>query len=122
MMKNKTVFFCSECGNESSKWTGRCLACGAWNTMVEQKVTKQSNAKASSSVLTEVQKPKKLSEIEIIEDDRTSTGIREFDRVLGGGIVKGSLVLVGGDPGIGKSTLLLQMCQTIKSNSTILYT
>ena len=122
MMKNKTIFFCSECGNESSKWTGKCLACGAWNTIIEQKVTKQSNTKPSSVISTDAAKPKKLSEIEIIEDDRTSTGIAEFDRVLGGGIVKGSLVLVGGDPGIGKSTLLLQMCQTLKSKSTILYT
>jgi len=122
MMKNKTMFFCSECGNESSKWTGKCMACGAWNTMVEQKVTKQIGNKVSSSVSAEASTPKKLSEIEIIEDDRTSTGIVEFDRVLGGGIVKGSLILVGGDPGIGKSTLLLQMCQTIKTKSNILYT
>ena len=121
-MKSKTIFFCSECGNESSKWTGKCLACGAWNTMVEQKVIKQNNTKTSTIIPTESAKPKKISEIEIIEDDRTSTGIAEFDRVLGGGIVKGSLVLVGGDPGIGKSTLLLQMCQTIKTKSTILYT
>ena len=121
-MKNKIVFFCSECGNESSKWTGKCLACGAWNTMIEQKVTKQSSVKDSTIIKTETSKPKKLSEIEIIDDERTSTGITEFDRVLGGGIVKGSLVLVGGDPGIGKSTLLLQMCQTIKTDATILYT
>ena len=121
-MKNKIVFFCSECGNESSKWTGKCLACGAWNTMIEQKVTKQNNKSVSSATTTESSKPKRLSEIEIVEDERTSTGITEFDRVLGGGIVKGSLVLVGGDPGIGKSTLLLQMCQTIKTKSTILYT
>ncbi len=121
-MKSKVVFFCSECGNESSKWTGKCLACGAWNTMIEQKVTKQNNIKSTISVSSEYSKPKKLSEIEIIEDERTSTGIREFDRVLGGGVVKGSLVLVGGDPGIGKSTLLLQMCQTLKTKATILYT
>lgn len=121
-MKNKTIFFCSECGNESYKWTGKCMACGAWNTMIEQKVTKQSSQKTTANSITEVSKPKKLSEIEITDDERTSTGINEFDRVLGGGIVKGSLVLVGGDPGIGKSTLLLQMCQTIKTDSTILYT
>ena len=120
-MKEKTVFFCSECGNESSKWTGKCLACGAWNTMIEQKMVKKSSSSSNSAVITEKVTPKKLSEIEITEDERTSTGITEFDRVLGGGIVKGSLVLVGGDPGIGKSTLLLQMCRTIKSNSTILY-
>lgn len=121
-MKNKIIFFCKECGNESSKWTGKCLACGAWDTMTEHKVTKQSTGKASFIFPTESTKPKKLSEIEIVDDERTSTGITEFDRVLGGGIVKGSLVLVGGDPGIGKSTLLLQMCRTIKTQSTILYT
>ena len=121
MMKNKIIFFCSECGNESSKWTGKCLACGAWNTMVEQKITKQSSSKDLTIIQSENTKPKKLSEIEVTDDERTSTGIAEFDRVLGGGIVKGSLVLVGGDPGIGKSTLLLQMCQTIKTSSTILY-
>lgn len=121
-MKSKVVFFCSECGNESSKWTGKCLACGAWNTMIEQKVTKQNSSKTSTLVSAESPKPKKLDEIEITDDERTSTGIAEFDRVLGGGIVKGSLVLVGGDPGIGKSTLLLQMCQSLKSKSTILYT
>ena len=120
-MKEKTVFFCSECGNESSKWTGKCLACGAWNTMVEQKIVKTTSSASAAAVIAEKVSPKKLSEIEITEDERTSTGITEFDRVLGGGIVKGSLVLVGGDPGIGKSTLLLQMCRTIKSKSTILY-
>ena len=119
-MKNKTVFFCSECGNESSKWTGKCMACGSWNTMIGQKVVKSSSNQASL-LSSNTSKPKKISEIEITDDERTSTGIKEFDRVLGGGIVKGSLVLVGGDPGIGKSTLLLQMCQTIKTNSTILY-
>ncbi len=120
-MKNKTVFFCTECGNESSKWTGRCLSCGAWNTMTEQKVVKKNASSSSYSIDTETSKPKNISEIEINEDERISTGIEEFDRVLGGGIVKGSLVLLGGDPGIGKSTLLLQMCQTIKTNSKILY-
>ena len=120
-MKIKTIFFCSECGNESSKWTGRCLACGAWNTMIEQKIPKTSASIKSTQITAEESKPKKLSEIEIIDDERTSTGISEFDRVLGGGIVKGSLILLGGDPGIGKSTLLLLMCQSIKSDSTILY-
>ena len=118
-MKEKTVFFCSECGNESSKWTGKCMACGTWNTMVEQKVVK-SKSTATSSPVIEKSAPKKLTDIEITPDERTSTGIVELDRVLGGGIVSGSLVLVGGDPGIGKSTLLLQMCQTLKTNSTIL--
>lgn len=120
-MKNKTVFFCTECGNESSKWTGRCLSCGAWNTMTEQKVVKKGSASSSYIVSFDKSKPKNISEIEINEDERISTGLDEFDRVLGGGIVKGSLILLGGDPGIGKSTLLLQMCQTIKTNSKILY-
>ncbi len=120
-MKNKIVFFCSECGSESSKWTGKCLVCGAWNTMIEQKVTKQAAGKSTAIISTEAAKPKKLTDIEITDDERTSTGITEFDRVLGGGVVKGSLVLVGGDPGIGKSTLLLQMCETLKTKSTILY-
>ncbi len=120
-MKEKIVFFCSECGNESSKWTGKCMACGAWNTMIEQKVSK---AKSSSSVAvttTERPKPKRLCEIELSDEERVSTGISELDRVLGGGIVKGSMILVGGDPGIGKSTLLLQMCETVNCKSTILY-
>ncbi len=121
-MKSKIVFFCSECGNESSKWTGKCLACGAWNTMTEQKVSKKDVSKNENIISSERSKPKKLSEIEIVDDERTSTGIAEFDRVLGGGIIKGSLILVGGDPGIGKSTLLLQMCQTLQSKATILYT
>lgn len=120
-MKEKTVFFCSECGNESTKWTGKCLSCGAWNTMIEQKVVKAKAPRAVPTVSKERAKPKKLSEIELTNDVRTSTGLTELDRVLGGGIVKGSLVLVGGDPGIGKSTLLLQMCQTIDSKSQILY-
>ncbi len=120
-MKNKTVFFCTECGNEASKWTGKCMVCGAWNTVVERKITESKNRHAESLSLSDIPKPKKINEIEIINDERISTGINEFDRVLGGGIVKGSLVLVGGDPGIGKSTLLLEMCNTIKCSCTILY-
>lgn len=120
-MKEKTVFFCSECGNESSKWTGKCMACGTWNSMVEQKVVKTKGSTSSSAPIIEKATPKKLTDIEITPDERTSTGLAELDRVLGGGVVSGSLVLVGGDPGIGKSTLLLQMCQTLKTDSTILY-
>ncbi len=120
-MKNKTIFFCTECGNESSKWTGRCLACGAWNTMTEQKVSKKTPSQYSTNINSESSKPKTISEIEITDDERISTGLEEFDRVLGGGIVKGSMVLLGGDPGIGKSTILLQMCKTIKTTSKILY-
>ena len=120
-MKNKTVFFCTECGNESSNWTGKCMSCGAWNTVIERKISEPKNSRAGTSSPLEIQKPKKMNEIKIFDDERISTGLNEFDRVLGGGIVKGSLVLIGGDPGIGKSTLLLQMCSTIKSDTIILY-
>lgn len=122
-MKSKTVFFCSDCGNETSKWYGKCPACGAWNTLVEsENVTKISSKEnklaATSSANT---RPARLSDITSTAELRFSSGIGEFDRVLGGGIVGGSLVLVGGDPGIGKSTLLLQMCRTISTDGKILY-
>lgn len=124
MAKAKNVFVCSQCGHESSKWMGQCPGCREWNTMVEEvKMTGQS--KGHTSVLSKDishSKVKKLKDISIDEETRTTTGIDELDRVLGGGIVKGSLALVGGDPGIGKSTLLLQMCQAIgKQNKTVLY-
>lgn len=120
MAKGKVnVFFCQECGYESSKWAGQCPACKAWNSFVEEKVDKQSTK--INRELKDV-KTYKISEIEDSEKARISTGISEFDRVLGGGIVEGSLVLVGGDPGIGKSTLLLQMSHKLStSNNTILY-
>ncbi len=108
MAKGKvSVYFCNECGYESTKWMGQCPACKEWNTFVEEKVEKKS-AKTTREI-SEV-KTYSISEIEDADDERM-TGILEFDRVLGGGIVKGSLILVGGDPGIGKSTLLLQMCR-----------
>ena len=114
MAKNSYVYFCSECGYESSKWMGQCPGCRAWNTFVEEKVTtnKAKNTKAGSSVDT-AKSPSALSEISMEEEERLQTGIGELDRVLGGGIVKGSLTLVGGDPGIGKSTLLLQVCKQL---------
>lgn len=121
-MKNKVVFFCSECGNETTKWYGKCPACGAWNSLVEEEaVTKQpanTNKLAADSSLSS---PLKLDEINSENEIRFSSGISEFDRVLGGGIVSGSLILVGGDPGIGKSTLLLQLCKTVKTDEKILY-
>lgn len=124
-MKNtKTAFFCSDCGNETSKWFGRCPACGAWNTLVEEiKVTK---APASSKSLKSVslsphKKPFKLNDISTDTENRYTTDIEEFDRVLGGGLVVGSLVLVGGDPGIGKSTLLLQVCAELTKDKKVLY-
>lgn len=121
MAKAKTVFFCKECGFESSKWLGQCPGCKAWDVFVEEVVAKKT---AGSSKLSVRVTPtiSKLSEISSNEEDRIKTGIGEFDRVLGGGIVIGSLVLVGGDPGIGKSTLLLQMCQhLVQGNRNVLY-
>ena len=115
-----TVFFCSECGNESSKWMGQCPACKAWNTMVEEPVTPSRPASkgglSASKRAGERAQPVTLAEIELDEEDRTKTGFEELDRVLGSGIVRGSLVLVGGDPGIGKSTLLLQVCKNLANN------
>ena len=113
MAKAKTVFFCKECGNESSKWLGQCPACKQWDTMVEQKLEKniyKSNRRTISD-----NKAVVLTQVSSKEDERMTTNIGELDRVLGSGIVKGSLVLVGGDPGIGKSTLLLQMCKELAS-------
>lgn len=121
-MKQKTVFCCSECGNETIKWSGRCTACGAWDSLVEVKadVKGRGAAKSGSSKVT-LKKPKLISELDTEAELRFSTGIGELDRVLGGGAVKGSLVLVGGAPGIGKSTLLLQLCGMTEGNPKILY-
>lgn len=116
-MKNKTVFICSECGYESPKWLGKCPGCGSWNTMVEEMEERR-----VSGIYAESSKPKKLRSIEISEEERYKTGLGELDRVLGGGVVKGSLILVGGDPGIGKSTLMLQISNSIgESHQTVLY-
>lgn len=124
MAKNSYVYFCSECGYESSKWMGQCPGCRAWNTFVEEKVitaNKGKGTKAGSSVDTG-KSPYTLSEISTEEEQRLQIGIGELDRVLGGGIVKGSLILVGGDPGIGKSTLLLQVCKQLSdTNHEVLY-
>ena len=111
MAKSKTsIFFCKECGNETSKWSGQCPACKAWNTLVEEPVTKMAK---TSSAMGMFREPVKLEEIVLENESRMETGFGELDRVLGGGIVPGSLVLVGGDPGIGKSTLLLQVCRNL---------
>ena len=114
MAKNKTVFFCKECGFESPKWLGQCPGCKAWDTFTEEPVLKKSNKSVGLRITKE---PELLSNIKAETQLRSSSGIDELDRVLGGGIVKGSLVLVGGDPGIGKSTLLLQMCREIVNKS-----
>lgn len=114
MAKAKTVFFCKECGNESSKWLGQCPACKQWDTMVEQKIEKNIYKSSNRRTVSD-NKAVVLSQVSSKEDERMTTNIGELDRVLGSGIVKGSLVLVGGDPGIGKSTLLLQMCRELAS-------
>lgn len=120
----KSVFFCQNCGHEESKWLGQCPACKEWNTFVEEKITVSASGKSGAA------RSGKETDINIVplmnvstdEDERIQTQIQELDRVLGGGIVEGSLVLVGGDPGIGKSTLLLQVCQKLSSiNKKVLY-
>ncbi len=115
--KNKTVFVCSECGNETINWAGKCPACGAWNTLTELKEPKVKALRKSEGV----SDVKLLDELEVTDEIRYVTGISELDRVLGGGAVKGSLILVGGAPGVGKSTLLLQLCRSIDCEKKILY-
>lgn len=106
-MKEKTVWFCSNCGNEYPKWMGRCPACGEWNTMVEQKVVTGASRRVSAqeTVPGAGRRPQKLKDIDSSSEARLSLNNEEIDRILGGGIVEGSLVLIGGEPGIGKSTL-----------------
>ncbi len=119
MAKGKQVFFCQECGFESTKWMGQCPGCKAWNSFCEEKVTV--GAKSQSGRRTVVA-PTSILEVETTDETRFTTGIGELNRVLGGGIVSGSLVLVGGDPGIGKSTILLQMCRNMSEmGQKILY-
>ena len=114
MVKNKkTLFFCQNCGYESPKWMGQCPGCKEWNSFVEEQVNTASMKKSGRADSTQRQEPTAISAIMMKDDERTKTGIKELDRVLGGGIVTGSLTLVGGDPGIGKSTLLLQMCRLL---------
>ena len=120
MAKSKTIFVCSDCGYESPKWLGKCPACNSWNTFYEEKV--QTTTSSGSSVkLKETAKPLSLNKVEGKEAVRTKTGVEELDRVLGGGIVKGSLILLGGEPGIGKSTLILQICDKLASDEKVLY-
>ncbi|MDF2886720.1 MAG: repair protein RadA [Lacrimispora sp.] len=130
MAKGKTTaFFCKECGYESAKWLGQCPGCREWNSFVEEPVAKaEASSKRGISKMAADGgtsgkiKPARLSEIQLDEQDRMKTGYEEFDRVLGGGVVKGSLVLVGGDPGIGKSTLLLQVCRNLAfADKKVLY-
>lgn len=118
MAKSKSVYVCSECGYQSPKWLGKCPSCNQWNTM-EEEIEKSSSKPLSKS--NSISKVMALDEITADVEKRISTGIKEFDRVLGGGIVYGSLILLSGDPGIGKSTILLQICQYLGKNSKVLY-
>lgn len=120
MPKEKIVYYCQSCGAESSKWMGQCPVCKEWNTLVEEIVTQKKSNKVSRQEIKA--KVTKLKDIEMTKEERISTKIAELDRVLGGGIVPGSMVLVGGDPGIGKSTLLLQVCRNLaEKHLNILY-
>ena len=124
-MRAKTIFYCTECGNETPKWVGKCPACGSWNTMVEQpQEAKKKGSPVAQGISvrgSSVSRPKSLAEVETTDELRFPTGLSELDRVLGGGAVQGSLVLVGGAPGIGKSTLMLQICDNLCRFSKVLY-
>lgn len=119
--KSKSVYVCSSCGYESVKWYGKCPECSEWNTMEEQNIVQSTKSKGSGRARVSVESVKRLSEINSSIENRILTGNKEFDRVLGGGIVEGSLVLLSGDPGIGKSTILLQICQQLGESKKILY-
>lgn len=119
--KTKKAFVCSECGYESPKWTGQCAGCGEWNTMTEQLVTNQKATSVIASGGIKTATAKSLVDIKTQDEHRFVTGIKELDRVLGGGIVKGSVVLLSGDPGIGKSTILLQICEAVRNDLSVLY-
>lgn len=125
MAKEKTVFYCTDCGNEVLRWQGQCPACGAWNTIVERPSAPKSKTPKSSSGRREAavgfSRPRLIREVETTSELRFETGMGELDRVLGGGAVKGSLVLVGGAPGIGKSTLMLQICDNLCRFANVLY-
>ena len=122
MAKAKTVYFCTECGSEYPKWQGRCPACGAWNTMQEHVEKPVAAGKAKSAPVGQSRRPRRISQVDSESEIRFSTGMGELDRVLGGGAVAGSLVLVGGAPGIGKSTLLLlQICNSLCAGRKVLY-
>lgn len=113
-MKSETLFFCKECGNDFPRWSGQCSACGAWNSLVEEKA-RNPKFEIRNNFKTQSSKPTSINQIDFNKEDRLATGIFELDRVLGGGIVAGSVTLVGGDPGIGKSTLMLQAANSVEN-------
>lgn len=121
MAKNKTVYVCSQCGYESPKWYGKCPSCGEWDTLNEEQIIVQPAAKTPKNALRSFSGAFKLSQIDSSTELRYDTGVGELNRVLGGGLVKGSLVLLCGDPGIGKSTLLLQICEKLANKMSVLY-
>jgi len=123
MAKPKSIYSCTECGASAPKWQGQCPGCGVWNTLVET-MAESSNANPNNrfAALAGSSHLQQLSEIQPRQEPRTATGIEEFDRVLGGGLVAGGVVLIGGDPGIGKSTLLLQaLCRLAEASQSVLY-
>ena len=121
MAKARTIFFCTSCGNETPQWQGRCPSCGAWNTLEEHIEKPSLPGKATAAPVGTSRTPKRLAQVDTDTEIRFQTGMGELDRVLGGGAVAGSLVLVGGAPGIGKSTLLLQICASLCKDRTVLY-
>ena len=125
MATQKTVFFCKECGYESAKWLGRCPGCNSWNTFVEEKISKSTSKSGSSKgvngVFNTKSEVKKLNEIVVSKAVRIDTGFSELNRVLGSGLVEGSLSLIGGEPGIGKSTLIMQVCNNLSKHGKVLY-
>lgn len=121
MAKAKTIYYCTACGNETPQWTGRCPGCGAWNTLEEHIEKPVAPGRAKASPVGMSRTPQRLSQVDTQTEIRFYTGMGELDRVLGGGAVAGSLVLVGGAPGIGKSTLLLQICDVLCKERTVLY-
>ncbi|MBO5432512.1 MAG: DNA repair protein RadA, partial [Clostridia bacterium] len=121
MAKTKTVYICSQCGYETPKWYGKCPTCGEWDTLNEEQIITETNKSSKNRLTHSSGKVLSLSKIDSSSEMRYNTGMGELNRVLGGGLVKGSLVLLCGDPGIGKSTILLQICELLSQNLSVLY-